>query len=224
MIWFAKEHAQQVTLKTYTGLVGKAPTKAKRLRMAFTLDLTSGDVKGMPDWMQDARDFVMRTGQTVTENLSVPGVNISFGDPNLFKKKPVEAPRADLRKFKIYSAGDAEEPDTLLSFFAYCSFSTDLNRWLGQMNGEAFTATFDGVVSAPQPGDVVLVSPGAADEDEDDDDDSGDGDDDEDEGDPAAANESQSAKAARIRKTAEANAAKAKPAARPAISFTKPNR
>lgn len=168
MIWFDKEHSQTICLKTYTGLVGKAPTKAKRLRMAFTLDLTSGDVQGMPDWMQDARDFVMRTGQTVTEKLSIPGINIVMGDPNLFKKKPVEAPKADLRKFVVYAAGDSEEPDTLLSFVAYAQFSTDLNRWLGQMNGEEFTCTFDGVM--PQAGDTLALKPqDDSDDDEDDD-------------------------------------------------------
>lgn len=174
MNWFDKEHPQRVCLKNYTGLVGKAPTKAKRLRMAITLDMSSGDVKGMPDWMMEARDFVMKTGQTVTEKLSVPGVNIVFGDPNLFKKKPVEAPKCDLRKFVVYSAGDSEEPDTLLSFVAYAPFSTDLNRWLGQMNGEDFTATFDGIL--PEPGDIVLKAADADEEEEDDD-----SDDDEDE-------------------------------------------
>lgn len=164
MNWFDKEHPQQLTLKTFTCLVGKAPTKAKRLRMGFTLDLTSGDVKGMPEWMQGARDFVMRTGQTVTEDVGASGINMTFGDPNLFKKKPVEAPRADLRKFVVFQAGSEDEPETLVSFTAYAQFSTDLNRWLGQMAGEAFTATFEGVV--PEPGDLVLKS--ADDEDEED--------------------------------------------------------
>jgi hypothetical protein len=169
MIWFDKDHPQQLTLKTFTCLVGKAPTKSKRLRMGFTLDLSYGDVKGMPDWMMEARDFVMRTGQTVTENIAAPGINMIFGDPNLFKKKPVEAPKADLRKFVVYAAGTDDDPETLVSFIAYSQFSTDLNRWLGQMAGETFTATFEGVV--PEPGDIVLKSADAEeDEDEDDDD------------------------------------------------------
>lgn len=224
MIWFGNEHPQRVTLKTFTGLVGKAPTKSKRLRMAFTLDLTSGDVQGMPDWMQDARDFVMRTGQTVVEKMSVPGINIVMGDPNLFKKKPVEAPKADLRKFVIYSAGDSEEPDTLLSFVAYAPFSTDLLRWCGQMAGEDFTATFEG--ATPQPGNDLTLS-GEDDEDEEeepeeaDDEDSEDEEDEEDDEAIVQPVESQSARAERIRREAIKNAAAAPPAARPAISFTK---
>ncbi len=218
MIWFDKEHPQTVTLKSCTILVGKAPTKAKRLRMPFTLDIGTGDVKGMPEWMQDARDFVMRTGQTVVEKLSVPGVNISMGDTNLFRKKPVEAPKADMRKFVVYQGGDSEEPDTLLSFMVYAPFSTDLLRWCGQMAGEEFTCVFDGVL--PQPGDtVVLKAQGTEDEDDDEEDED---DDDEDQEDGPPVRESQSAKAARIRKEAAANVAKAAPQARAPVSFTRP--
>lgn len=176
MNWFDKQHPIQLTLKTFTVLVGKAPTKSKRIRMGFILDLTSGDVQGIPDWLMDARDFVMEHGDTVTNSLSAPGFNITFGDANLFKKKPVEAPKSDLRKFTVFSAGNADEPETLLSFIVYTPFSTDLNRWCGQMAGETFTATFEGAV--PDVGDIVLKSKDA-DEDEEEDNSAADEDDEE---------------------------------------------
>jgi hypothetical protein len=223
MIWFDKDHPQTVALKTYTVLVGKAPTKAKRIRMAFTLDLTSGEVKGLPEWMMDARDFVMKTKQTVTEKLVIHGISITMGDPNLFKKKPVEAPSATIRKLVVFSAGDSEDPDTLVSFIAYAQFSTDLNRWCGQMAGEEFTATFEGVT--PEPGDTLTLNPqSAADDDDEEEDLIDDDEDDEDEEDAkseAGVSESQSARAERIARAAKENAAKATPAARGPISFTK---
>lgn len=166
MNWFDAKHPQVLTLKTFTVLVGRAPTKDKRIRMGFTLDLTSGDVKGMPEWLLDAREFVMRTGQTVSEDMMVAGLNLSMGDPNLFKKKCVEAPKSDLRKFVCFNAGSEDEPETLLSFIVYTKFSTDLCRWSGQMCGEDFTVTFE--ASVPEAGDIVLKSQDAEEETEDD--------------------------------------------------------
>lgn len=166
--WFLKSHPQQVTLKTATVLVGRAPTKEKRIRAVFTLALSSGEVKGMPEWLADAATFVMQhPKQTVTEQLQVPGVNISFGDPNLFKKKTVEAPNSDIRKFEVYSVGKEDDPETELGFTIYTKFSTDLWRWVGQQAGTDFTATFDVIVKEVEAVNPTLELSGEAQADED---------------------------------------------------------
>lgn len=164
MNWFDKEHPIPLCLKKFTVTVGRAPTKEKNINISFTLDVGTGDLKGLPEWMQDARDFVMRTNQTATDDLVLGGLNISMGDPNLFKKKCVDAPKCTLRKFVCYAAGTEEDPETLLGFIVKTRFSTDLCRWLGQMAGETFTCTFEGVV--PEPGDIVLKSEDDDEEDE----------------------------------------------------------
>lgn len=156
MNWFDKEHPIPLCLKRFTITVGRAPTKEKNINISFTLDVGTGDLKGLPEWMQDARDFVMRTNQTATDDLVLSGLNISMGDPNLFKKKCVEAPKCTLRKFVCYAAGSEDEPETLLSFIVKTRFSTDLCRWLGQMAGETFTCTFEG--SVPDAAALVLKS------------------------------------------------------------------
>jgi hypothetical protein len=178
MNWFDKEHPIPLCLKTFTVTVGRPPTKDKNINIRFTLDVGTGDLKGVPDWLQEARDFVMKTNQTATDVLVLSGLNISMGDPNLFKKKCVEAPKCTLRKFVCYAAGTEEDPETLLGFIVKTRFSTDLCRWLGQMAGETFTATFEGVV--PEPGAIVLKSEDDED-DEEDGDDAGEGEEEEDE-------------------------------------------
>lgn len=169
MNWFDKEHPIPLCLKKFTVTVGRAPTKEKNINISFTLDVGTGDLKGVPDWLGDAREFVMKTNQTATDDLVLSGLNISMGDPNLFKKKCVEAPKCTLRKFECFAAGSEDDPETLLAFIVKTRFSTDLCRWLGQMAGETFTCTFEGVV--PEPGDIVLKS-----EDDDEEDDAGEGD------------------------------------------------
>lgn len=199
MNWFDKEHPIPLCLKTFTVTVGRPPTKEKNINIRFILDVGNGDLKGVPDWMQDARDFVMKTDQTATDDLVLSGLNISMGDPNLFKKKCVEAPKCTLRKFVCYAAGSEDEPETLLGFIVKTRFSTDLCRWLGQMAGETFTATFDGIV--PEAGDIVLKSADVDDEDDDDDD--------EEEGDEIEAQQARKDAVAK-RDTAKERAARAK--------------
>lgn len=167
MNWFDKEHPIPLCLKKFTVTVGRAPTKEKNINISFTLDVGTGDLKGVPDWLGDAREFVMKTNQTATDDLVLSGLNISMGDPNLFKKKCVEAPKCTLRKFECFAAGSEDDPETLLSFIVKTRFSTDLCRWLGQMAGETFTAIFEGAV--PDTGDIVLKPEDAEDEAEEDD-------------------------------------------------------
>jgi hypothetical protein len=166
MNWFDKEHPIPLCLKTFTVTVGKKPTKEKNINIRFSLDVGNGNLNGVPDWLQEARDFVMKTNQTATDDLVLSGINLSMGDTNLFKKKCVEAPKCILRKFVCFAAGTEDDPETLLEFIVKTRFSTDLCRWLGQMAGETFTTTFDGIV--PEPGDIVLKTQEADDEEDED--------------------------------------------------------
>jgi hypothetical protein len=167
MNWFGPKHPQQTTLKNFTVLVGKAPTKSKRIRSNWTIDLTGGDNPGAPPWLLDARNFVMKTRQTVQEQHQASGVNVAFGDPNLFEKMTVEAPKSDLRKFVVFSGGSSDEPTTILSFTMYSPFSTDLCRWLGQMAGEAFTSTYESSIPEEDESESGNLELSSDDEDED---------------------------------------------------------
>jgi hypothetical protein len=145
-LWFNDKTARRMIIRSATSLVGKAPTKQKRIKMMCTMyldGLGEDQLAGAPDWLGEARDFVMKSGEQVTASHVFKRVNVSMGDANLFKKKPNEAPNTQLDHFVIKQVGKADEKDTILTFEMRSGFSTDLWIWVGQQSGEEFDVMFE---------------------------------------------------------------------------------
>jgi hypothetical protein len=145
-LWFNDKTARRMIIRSATSLVGKAPTKQKRIKMMCTMyldGLGEDQLAGAPDWLGEARDFVMKSGEQVTASHVFKRVNVSMGDANLFKKKPNEAPNTQLDHFVIKQVGKADEKDTILTFEMRSGFSTDLWMWVGQQSGEEFDVMFE---------------------------------------------------------------------------------
>lgn len=145
-LWFNDKTARRMSIRSATSLVGKKPTKHKRVKLMCTMQLDGGgedQISGLPDWLCEARDFVMESGEQVTASRVIRDVNVSMGDANLFQKKSIEAHRSQLDHFVIKQVGKADERDTILTFEMRCAFSTDLWMWSGQQSGEEFDVVFE---------------------------------------------------------------------------------
>jgi hypothetical protein len=145
-LWFNDKTARRMSIRSATSLVGKKPTKSKRIKAMCTMYLDGGgedQISGLPDWLCEARDFVMKSGEQVTASHVIKEVNAGMRDANLFQKKTVEAPRSQLDHFVIKQVGKADEKDTILTFEMRCAFSTDLWMWVGQQSGEEFDVVFE---------------------------------------------------------------------------------
>lgn len=147
-LWFSPKSVRRISIRSYAGLVGKAPTKQKRLKILLTMPVTGNKVTGYPEWLEEAITFVMKTGSPVKPPMTIDYCNIVMSDQNLFQATPIEAPRAKLSHFSVENMGSEDEPITVVKFQVMCQFSTDLNRWCGQMNGEEFDSTYQ-VTEAP---------------------------------------------------------------------------
>lgn len=167
-LWFNDQTLRRITLRSATLLVGKAPTKQKRIKMMVTMYLDGGgedQISNLPEWLEKARDFVMRNGETVTAGHVVKECNITMGDENLFKKTPTEAPKSQLDHFVVKQIGASDEPDTVLTFEVRTQFATDLWTWCGQQGGEEFDVVFELAGVAPEEATLNL-QPEDAEEDE----------------------------------------------------------
>jgi hypothetical protein len=145
-IWFNDDKPRRIWLRSAVLLVGKAPTKQKTIKMMCTMYLDGGgeeQLAGLPEWLGAARDFVMKNGEQITASHVVKQVNIVMGEPNLFKKKPIEAPHTQLDHFVIKQIGKSDEPDTVLTLELRTPFSTDVWKWCGQQGGLDFDITFE---------------------------------------------------------------------------------
>lgn len=172
-IWFNDKILRRIILRSATSLVGKKPTKQKRIKMMCTMHLSgSGEdqVSNLPEWLGNARDFVMRSGETVTATHVVKAVNVTMGDENLFKKTPTEAPRTQIDHFQVKQMGNGDDPDTVLTFEMRTGFATDLWNWCGQQSGEEFDVAFELAGVFPEEGGLLLSSEDDEDEDEEEDD------------------------------------------------------
>lgn len=172
-IWFSDETRRAIKLRSVALLVGKPPLKKKTIKMMVTMYLSGGgeeQITGLPEWLETARYYVMRNGEQVSAtDKEVDGVNIVMGDPNLFEKTPKEAPGSHLSHFVIKQMGDADDPDTVLTFEIRTDFSTDIWMWCGQMGGEDFDVTFAIKAPSEQTADLILKNKEEQDEDEEDD-------------------------------------------------------
>lgn len=172
-MWFSDNVPRRIILRSTGGLVGKKPTKYKSIKAMVTMPLTGGgenQVSNLPEWLEQARNFVMRSGETVTAPHVIKSVNVIMGDENLFKKTPTEAPRTQIDHFVVKQMGSKEDPDTVVTFEMRTQYSTDLWMWLGQMGGEEFDVTFEIIGQPQQEGDLLLTSEDDDEEDEDEDD------------------------------------------------------
>jgi hypothetical protein len=169
-LWFTPKSIRRITLRSYAVLVGKAPTKQKRIKMLCTMPLTGQKLTGFPDWLADARDFVMKNGEVIHATQTINYVNVTMSDELLFGPTPIEAPKCKLSHMAIENMGGDEDPVTALKFQIMAPFSTDLNRWCGQMAGEEFSSTYQ-VTETPdeeedeEEGELVLTG-GEEEEDE----------------------------------------------------------
>jgi hypothetical protein len=149
-LWFTPKTVRRIKLRSYAGLVGKAPTKEKRIKMLVTMPITGHKLTGFPEWLAEARDYVMKHGQVVKPAESINYCNVTMRDEaSLFQKTPIEAPKAKLSHFTIENEGDSEDPTTVVKFQILAGFSTDLLRWCGQMAGEEFDSIYE-ITDAPE--------------------------------------------------------------------------
>lgn len=148
-LWFSPKTIRRIRIRSYVGLVGKAPTKQKRLKVLLTMPITGNKVTGWPEWLADARDFVMKTGEVVKCTQTIDYCNVTMTDQQLFGPTPIEAPKAKLSHFTVENMAAEEDPETVVKFQMLAAFSTDLLRWVGQMAGEEFDVTFE-VTDVPE--------------------------------------------------------------------------
>jgi hypothetical protein len=175
--WFSDATPRRMKIRSATSLVGKEPTKQKRIKLMCTMYLTGGgedQITNLPDWLGEARDYVTKSGEQVTAAHAIKQVNVTMGDANLFKTKAVEAPKTQLDHFVIKQMGKGDDLDTVLTFEMRTQFSTDVWMWCGQQSGEEFDVVFD-VIGQESVADGEDEEEADASEGEDDDDDDEDG-------------------------------------------------
>jgi hypothetical protein len=149
--------------------------------MLCTMPLTGQKLTGFPDWLADARDFVMKNGEVIHATQTINYVNVTMSDELLFGPTPIEAPKCKLSHMTIENMGSDEDPVTVLKFQIMAPFSTDLNRWCGQMAGEEFSSTYE-VTEAPEEDEnLTLTGDEEEEEDEEDGDDASEDEEEEDE-------------------------------------------
>jgi len=137
-----KGNERRITLQTYTGLVGKQPTKEKRLKMKILMTLSGQKTAGAPDWILNTTEFVMKNHDPVSPEVNFSGFDIEFSAEQLFGDKSVKITKAKMRGFQIFEQGVSDTPDIVMTFLLYAPFSGKLNNWCGQMAGEEFWAKF----------------------------------------------------------------------------------
>ncbi len=125
------------------------------------MPLTGEALVGMPNWLGDAFTAVSKNFTEVEPQVQqIADLSIAFTNEKpsgeLFKAPAAKSPGAELRRFTVLRTGDGENPDVELHFTAYCPFSRDFWKWLGEMAGEdvhmAFPASVGTTaVSKPQP-------------------------------------------------------------------------
>jgi hypothetical protein len=138
-----KGNERKVILSSATLLVGKAPTKQKRIKMKVRLPLTGQRMTGVPEWIVDAQTFVEKNNDTVTPDVDFKGFEINFSDDSsLLSEAKVNAQKCQMRGFVIQPSGDSEDPVVEMQFLIYAPFSDRLWRFCGQYGGEEFWARF----------------------------------------------------------------------------------
>lgn len=138
-----KGNEREITLQTAALLVGKAPTKQKRIRIKLQMPLSGKKTAGAPEWITNAYEFVLKNHDTVTPEIMFRGFDIEFSAEQLFGERTVKTTKAQMKSFEVTEVGDSENPDVVMGFAIYAPFSGRLWQWCGQMGGESFWAKFD---------------------------------------------------------------------------------
>lgn len=137
-----KGNQRKVTINSAQMLIGKAPARQKRIKLALTMGVSTQKHTGAPDWITAAYEFVARNHAPVTPPEEFKAFDIGFSVDNLFGENATQAPRCTMTRFRMEEMGDAETPDVVLKFTAYCPFSTTLWDWLGQFAGDEVYCSF----------------------------------------------------------------------------------
>src|SRR5271157_5222409 len=148
---------RQIILSSATLLVGKAPTKAKRIKMRVRMPLTGRKPVGTRDWILAAMSFVAQSHDTVQVAVELSGFDIEFSDDTLFNDAKAKAQKCQMRGFVVEECGDSENPHVEMGFLIYAPFSTGLWKFCGQMGGDEIWAKFT-QVDEPEPEDLELTS------------------------------------------------------------------
>jgi hypothetical protein len=133
---------REITIVNVALLVGKAPTKEKRIRVKVRMILTDNINMGSPEWLDRAARFVSETHDVVTPSIKFTGYDLHFSADNLFEAQGVKSPRCQMRSFEIHECGDSENPDVAATFTIYTPFSGALWQWLGNFGGESCWCSF----------------------------------------------------------------------------------
>lgn len=147
---------RKVVVNNATLLIGKAPTKAKRIKMKITMGLSTQKTSGTPEWISAAHDFVAKHHDPVSPVAEFKGMDISFATENLFNAGVSQAVKCQMRSFEIKEMGDSEEPDVVMTFAIYAPFSTNLWDYLGQMAGDDIWAKFEQSIPDEEEGEDEL--------------------------------------------------------------------
>ena len=133
---------REITIVNVALLVGKAPTKEKRIRIKVRDVLSGHPNMGAPDWISAAHAFVAQWHDPVYPAINFKGYDLHFNTDNLFGEQGVKAPRGQMRGFEIIESGPSEEPDIVANFVIYAPFSTALWSYLGQYGGDTCWCSF----------------------------------------------------------------------------------
>lgn len=173
-IWFNDKTPRRIKLRQVIGMVGKEPTKQKRILCKWTMYLDSGgenQIAGLPEWLEADRDHIMRHGGMLKEEYAIKGVHFTMGDADLFGKTPVEMPLAQIDHFAVLQMGKSDDPDTAVTFQTRTAYAQDLWNWLGTHQGDEFDVTFEQTLPVTSTGDQVGLQLTSESDDEDDSDD-----------------------------------------------------
>ena len=133
---------RELTIVNVALLVGKAPTKEKRIRIKVRDVLSGHPNMGAPDWLSAAQAFVSEWHDPVYPAIDFKGYDLHFSADNLFGAQGVKSPRCQMRSFEITEFGPSEQPDVVANFVIYTPFSTNLWSYLGQYGGDTVWCSF----------------------------------------------------------------------------------
>ena len=163
---------RELTIVNVAQLVGKAPTKDKRIRIKVRMLLSETINMGSPEWLDKCHRFVAENGDKIQPSITFKGYDLHFSAQNLFEAEGVKSPRCQMKSFEIHQCGDSENPDVAASFVIYTPYSGPLWQWLGAFGGESCWCSFTpGVPSETQPtspDDQPALTSGDDEEEEDD--------------------------------------------------------
>ena len=168
---------RELTIVNVAQLVGKAPTKDKRIRIKVRMILSDQTTTGEPDWISAAHTYVATWHDPISPVVDFKGYDLHFSAENLFDAEGVKSPRCQMRSFEIHECGESENPDVAATFTIYTPFSGPLWNWLGQFGGESCWCAFTpGVPGTTEPTgtDQPALTSGEPDEQEGDEEEEGD--------------------------------------------------